>query len=89
MNVEKKIVGEFLKQMRKRRGLTQLQVAREFGWTSAQFVSNWERGLSLPPQATLMDLVKLYEIPPSEVVKVFTIASKASLDEFLKEIKVL
>lgn len=41
-----------LKKLRTRAGLTQQEVATKFGYTTAQFVSNWERGLITPPIKT-------------------------------------
>lgn len=44
-----KSIGTFLKSRRIERGLTQAELAKALGYSSPQFVSNWERGLCLPP----------------------------------------
>jgi transcriptional regulator with XRE-family HTH domain len=44
-----KTVGNFLKNLRQKSGLTQQQLASKLSYSTAQFVSNWERGISLPP----------------------------------------
>jgi len=53
---------QVLKDMRVTAKLTQKQVANEFGYTTAQFVSNWERGLVDVPLSTLKKLSKLCNV---------------------------
>jgi transcriptional regulator with XRE-family HTH domain len=52
-----------LKSLRLKSGLSQGKVARALGYTSPQFVSNWERGLSEPPIETLVKITELYRVP--------------------------
>lgn len=52
----------FLKEKRVTAGLTQSEVARKLGYSSPQFVSNWERGLANPPVFILKDLTKMYKV---------------------------
>jgi transcriptional regulator with XRE-family HTH domain len=63
------LLGSYLKISRERAGLTQDQVARHCGYTSAQFVSNWERGIASPPAKTLKKLVALFDLPKKHVLK--------------------
>lgn len=43
--------SEILKQAREKSGLSQSELAKKLGYTSAQFVSNWERGVcTIPPK---------------------------------------
>ena len=51
MSTEKqKTMGEILKEIRERAGFAQGELAKKMGYSSPQFVSNWERNLcSLPP----------------------------------------
>jgi transcriptional regulator with XRE-family HTH domain len=42
-------VANLVREARVKSGLSQKDVARKFGWTSAQFVSNIERGLVRVP----------------------------------------
>ena len=51
-----KIIGKFLKEKRTKAGLTQQEVALGLSYDTAQFVSNWERGISLPPLVALPKL---------------------------------
>jgi transcriptional regulator with XRE-family HTH domain len=68
--IRQKLVGEFLRSSREEAGLTQLALARELGYTSAQFVSNWERGIAMPPMNMLPELSKLLHIPPKKMLEV-------------------
>jgi transcriptional regulator with XRE-family HTH domain len=43
-----KTLASFLKERRIAAGLSQIDVSRKLGYTSAQFVSNWERGIAKP-----------------------------------------
>lgn len=68
MRLVMRSLNDYLRQKRVDSGLSQLDVARELGYSSPQFVSNWERGLVSPPLETIAVLVDLYKIPSSEVV---------------------
>lgn len=57
----------FLKEKRIEAGLTQSQVAGKLGYSSPQFISNWERGLANPPVFILRDLTKMYKVPADEM----------------------
>ncbi len=65
-----KHVGKFLKTKREKASLTQQDVSRQLDYTSPQFVSNWERGVSLPPTDVLPRLAALYAIGAKEMVDV-------------------
>lgn len=62
------VLGRYLKQKRKASGLTQWDVARELGYTSPQFISNFERGLCAPSFDTLPKLIGMYKIPKDEII---------------------
>ena len=62
------VLGGYLKQKRKASGLTQWDVAKELGYTSPQFISNFERGLCAPSFDTLPKLIKMYSIPQDEIL---------------------
>lgn len=67
-----KRVTAYLKEKRVEAGLTQKAVAEEFGYSSGQFISNWERGLVMPPLATVRQLAQLYKIDLKEVADVIS-----------------
>jgi len=52
----------YLKNLRLKAGLTQAEVAKVLGYSNPQFVSNWERGISLPAVNSLATLAKLYGV---------------------------
>lgn len=64
------VLAEFLKNRRVQKGLTQSAVAEKLGYTTSQFISNWERGISSPPMKTLKKLSKMYGVSPEEVYEI-------------------
>lgn len=62
MELKKRLVG-----LRRGRGLTQDELAREVGVTR-QAVSKWERGIIAPSTLNLIALGQLYGIPLDELV---------------------
>ena len=65
MNQQK--IGEFLKQLRKEKGLTQEQLAERF-YVSSRTVSRWETGVNMPDIATLIGLADFYEVDVREII---------------------
>jgi transcriptional regulator with XRE-family HTH domain len=57
-----RVVGEYLKENRIKVNLTQREVGQALGYSSSQFVSNFEAGIALPPLKTLRVLVDLYKM---------------------------
>jgi transcriptional regulator with XRE-family HTH domain len=76
-------LAKFLKDKRKQAGLSQGSVAKKLGYTSPQFISNWERGLSRPPVATLRKIAQLYSISSDEM---FEVILKATIGEVTAEL---
>jgi transcriptional regulator with XRE-family HTH domain len=58
-------LAAFLKEKRKAAGLSQGAVSKKMGYTSPQFVSNWERDLSHPATASLDELAQAYGCEPA------------------------
>lgn len=75
-----KSVGKILKDQRELRNLTQAQVAKLLGYKSAQFVSNWERGLAFPPIKHVKKICRLYGMDINEFSGNFKIAV---IDQFV------
>lgn len=63
-------LSKFLKDKRESAGLSQKQVADKLGYTTPQFISNWERGVSSPPLKTLKKVGELYHVSADELFKV-------------------
>ncbi|MGZ3744908.1 MAG: helix-turn-helix domain-containing protein [Pseudobdellovibrionaceae bacterium] len=81
---ENKSLAEFLRKKRIESGFSQLNVAKKLGYTSPQFISNWERGLSSPPIPTLRKLTELYQISPDLL---FDIALKTMINQVTIEMR--
>ena len=60
MTLDLKSIGNYLRQQRARLPLTQAELAERLN-VSAQSVSNWERGESLPDVALLPDLARILD----------------------------
>jgi len=61
--------GAYLKNKRTKAQLSQTEVSEALGYTSPQFVSNFERGLCSPPLPKLKVLMGLYKIPLKEMTE--------------------
>ncbi|MNT25317.1 helix-turn-helix protein [compost metagenome] len=57
----------FLKKKRSLAGLSQKEVSEELGYSTPQFISNWERGMSTPPMTAIKKLALLYKISMDEI----------------------
>ena len=76
-------IAKFLKDKRIEAGLSQGAVAKKLGYTSPQFISNWERGLSRPPVETLRKVAQIYNISPNEM---FDVILKTTIGEVTAEL---
>lgn len=65
MNQQK--MGEFLKNLRKEKGLTQEELAEKF-YTSSRTVSRWETGKTPPDLNTLIELADFYDVDIREII---------------------
>lgn len=62
-------LGDTLKNLRVNAGLSQKEVAEILGYDTAQFVSNWERNISIPPAGSTDKLAKLYSVQKEQLVE--------------------
>ncbi len=65
-----KIVGQFIRDMREKRNLSQGDVAKLLSLKTAQSISNIERGVSPLPRAKIKKLSEILGIPKSELMSV-------------------
>jgi transcriptional regulator with XRE-family HTH domain len=72
-------LGKYLRQQRLKRGMSQSEVAKRLGYSTAQFISNWERGMSSPPVKTLRKLAQFYDISAGAMFAVVQ-------EEFIREL---
>lgn len=67
---EGQVFGERLRQVRKRRGLTQEDLASRAG-LAGPYISDMERGLKVPSLTTILHLAMALECKVTELVGVF------------------
>lgn len=77
-------LAEFLKQKRVITGLSQKDVAEKLGYSTSQFISNWERGVSQPPLHTLRKISSIYKINADEMFNVLLKSTIAQVEVDLK-----
>ena len=65
MNQEK--IGKFIAEHRKEIGLTQAQLAEQFG-ISNKAVSKWENGSNMPDLSILVELADFYDVDIREII---------------------
>ena len=65
--MNQKKTGEFLKQLRKEKGLTQEQLAEQF-YVSGRTVSRWETGSNMPDLGILVELADFYDVDIREII---------------------
>ena len=83
LEYDRKKLGTYLKDVRENADLTQADVSHKLGYTSPQFISNIERGISVVPLKTLARMVNLYKINPESVVKIILESQRKLLREKL------
>lgn len=82
MTPKRDLLSKYIKEKRIEREMTQNELASKLGYT-AQFVANWERGVSSPPGHALKKLVSVLKIPAQELVDVMTEQSAAHWREVI------
>ncbi len=65
MNQEK--IGQFLKELRKEKGITQAQLAETLG-VANRSVSRWENGVNMPDFSLLIEIAKFYDVEIGEIL---------------------
>ena len=65
MNQEK--IGNFIKEIRKKKNLTQKELADKLGVTY-QAVSKWENGLNIPDISIIRQISKMYDVDINEIL---------------------
>jgi transcriptional regulator with XRE-family HTH domain len=64
-------LGSYLQEKRASVGLSQSDVADLFGYSTPQFISNWERGVSDPPVTAFKKLAQIYKASADELFEIF------------------
>ncbi len=63
-------LGKFLKKWRNAVGLSQGDVSKECGYSTSQFISNWERNKSKPPPEAWPVIIRKYKISQVELFQI-------------------
>ena len=72
-------IGEFLRELRKGKGLTQEQLAEQFN-ISRRSVSRWETGSNMPDVGLLIEIADFFDVDIREIIHVDV---KARIEEDL------
>lgn len=73
-----------LKSKRVAAGLSQRDVSNKLGYSTPQFISNWERGVSSPPVKELRTIAKLYR---TDADALFEVVLTETVNETVKTLK--
>ena len=83
LEYDREKLGQVLRGVREKSKLTQAQVSNKLGYTSPQFISNIERGISVVPLKTLSRMVNLYKMKPDSVVRIILDSQRKLLRQHL------
>lgn len=67
MTMDTKMVGQFLKELRRERSMTQEELGERVGVTN-KTISKWENGNYMPPIDVLMLLSEIYGVSINEIL---------------------
>jgi transcriptional regulator with XRE-family HTH domain len=80
-------MAELLRDKRVKLEISQFALAKSMGFTSAQFVSNWERAVSSPPLSSLPKICHLLKIKESDMIAAFLKSTKTEIEDAFKSSK--
>ena len=66
---DRKVIGEYLKDARLKKGFSQIELSNVLGYESGQSISNWERGLGEVPIDKLGKIVRVLDIDEGKLVR--------------------
>lgn len=84
MKERKSKLAEYLHRKRVELGLTQSEVAEFLGYSSPQFISNWERGVAQPPVNVLPKLAKFYKVHIDDIFEIVLETTLAYTEDNLR-----
>jgi transcriptional regulator with XRE-family HTH domain len=81
-------LGSFIRKMRLEKEFSQADLAANLGYTSPQFISDWERGISSPPIKKLHEISVLLEVKVDVLFDLLvTLATQQLVENLSKEFK--
>jgi transcriptional regulator with XRE-family HTH domain len=78
-----KELGLLLKEHREKVGITQQELADMLGYSSSQFISNFECGIYIPPLKKLRTIVHILRMDPEQVLEIILRKEKSLLEKGL------
>lgn len=81
--MDQKKIGQFLKQLRNEKSMTQEQLAKQFN-VSSRTVSRWETGSNLPDISLLVEIADFYDVDVREIIE--GERKSEMMDEELREV---
>jgi transcriptional regulator with XRE-family HTH domain len=76
--------AQYLKSCREKVNLTQAEVAEKLGYSTPQFISNWERAISVPPLRSLKTLAKVYQLDVDQLFETILQMSVTTTEQSLR-----
>lgn len=80
-------IGGYLLEARKRKGWSQLTLSKKLGYTTPQFVSNWENGRSSPPLKALAQCVRILDLEDEKIIEILLDETERALRQQLRKKK--
>ena len=64
-----------LRELRKAKGMLQIDVAQLLGHLNSDRISDWEKGYAMPNVANLFKLASIYGVPPEELYREISVTA--------------
>jgi len=84
MGAKENIIGNFIREKRTKKGISQGDLGKRLGYGSAQFISNLERGLAPLPPKIMKDLTKYLDISEREMLSIMLKEHEVYLTKVLR-----
>lgn len=78
-------LGSYLRTLRIGKNFTQRDVSMALGYSSAQFISNFENGIAAPPLAKLKLMLDMLDGDASQIIKLSLEGERLIISNVLKE----
>ncbi len=75
-------IGKFIAECRKKKDLTQMQLAEKLGITD-KAISKWERGIAMPDSSIMLELCDVLEITVNDLLS----GERVNMDNYNKELE--
>ena len=83
MSIKRNNLAQFLKEKRILSGCSQSVVSQKLGYKTPQFISNWERGISVPPINVIRKVAQMYHSSAEELFELILEVAIEGIEEDL------